>query len=114
MYHENQAAGHHPDKPSALLKFYVVGFILSIVLSAVPFGLMEAKLMTHMAAYIFLTVFMLVQLMVQVFCFMRLHTGSTDESTWNLVALIFTIIVIMIVVSGSLWIMYNLNYYMVN
>jgi cytochrome o ubiquinol oxidase subunit IV len=36
------------------------------------------------------------------------HEYSSEER-WNLVALLFTAVIIGIVVVGSLWIMYNLN-----
>ncbi|XNM77652.1 cytochrome o ubiquinol oxidase subunit IV [Escherichia coli] len=38
-----------------------------------------------------------------------LHINTLSEERWNLVALIFTVLIIAIVVVGSLWIMYNLN-----
>ena len=38
-----------------------------------------------------------------------LHMNTSSEERWNLVALLFTVMIIGIVVVGSLWIMYNLN-----
>ncbi|MGP2731310.1 cytochrome o ubiquinol oxidase subunit IV, partial [Serratia marcescens] len=38
-----------------------------------------------------------------------LHMNTSSEERWNLVALLFTAMIIGIVVVGSLWIMYNLN-----
>jgi cytochrome o ubiquinol oxidase operon protein cyoD len=35
--------------------------------------------------------------------------NTSSEERWNLVALVFTVLIIAIVVVGSLWIMYNLN-----
>ncbi len=41
-----------------------------------------------------------------------LHLDSKSEGGWNLVAIVFSAIIILIVVVGSLWIMWNLNYNM--
>ena len=48
-----------------------------------------------------------VQIVVHMVYFLHMNTSS--EERWNLVALIFTVLIIAIVVVGSLWIMYNLN-----
>ena len=34
---------------------------------------------------------------------------KTEDGKWNLVAILFTMIVVVILAAGSLWIMYNLN-----
>ena len=51
-----------------------------------------------------------VQLLVHLVCF--LHMNSSSEERWNLVAFIFTVLIIAIVVVGSIWIMWNLNHNM--
>ncbi len=38
-----------------------------------------------------------------------LHMNATSEGGWNLLALIFTLVLVVITLSGSLWIMYHLN-----
>ncbi len=50
------------------------------------------------------------QLLVQSYCFLRLNTRS--ENTWNTMPFLFTIFIIAVLVGGSVWIMYNLNYNM--
>lgn len=49
----------------------------------------------------------IVQILVHLVCFLHMNTFSDDR--WNLVAFLFTMLIIGIVVIGSLWIMYNLN-----
>ncbi len=51
-----------------------------------------------------------VQVIVHLIYF--LHLDSKSEGGWNLVAIVFSAIIILIVVVGSLWIMWNLNYNM--
>jgi cytochrome o ubiquinol oxidase operon protein cyoD len=51
-----------------------------------------------------------VQVLVHLYYFLHLST-STDQR-WNLVAIVFSAVIILIVVVGSIWIMWNLNYNM--
>ena len=103
----NQDNGH------GSYKSYIIGFILSIILTVIPYkivvdGLLDSDLQTIIA----ITIFALGQFLVQVIFF--LHLGDEAKPRWNLLAFIFTIIVIAILVAGSLWIMYNLNYNMMD
>jgi cytochrome o ubiquinol oxidase operon protein cyoD len=38
-----------------------------------------------------------------------LHMDNKSEGGWNMMALVFTIVVLIITMSGSLWVMYNMN-----
>jgi len=48
-----------------------------------------------------------VQIVVHIIYFLHLDTKS--ESGWNMLALIFTLVLVVITLSGSIWIMYHLN-----
>jgi cytochrome o ubiquinol oxidase operon protein cyoD len=69
--------------------------------------------MTHSAigTPLIISVFALLQIGVHVVYF--LHVNRSQEQRWNLVALVFTAIVVCIIVGGSLWIMHNLYINMV-
>lgn len=83
---------------------YVIGFLLAIALTIVPFGLV----MTHasVGTPLLIAVFALAQIMVHIVYF--LHVDRSAEQRWNLTALLFTAIVVCIILGGSLWIMHNL------
>ena len=51
-----------------------------------------------------------VQIIVHMVYF--LHMNGRVEGGWSMLAMIFTIIVVVIMFSGSLWVMYHLNYNM--
>lgn len=51
-----------------------------------------------------------VQILVHLVCFLHMNTKS-DEG-WNMTAFVFTVLIIAILVVGSIWIMWNLNYNM--
>jgi cytochrome o ubiquinol oxidase operon protein cyoD len=91
----------------------LVGLILSIILTYVAFHVVEAHTFSTNALYVTVVACGVLQLLVQIFCFLRLK-GPKEDQRWNWVALLFTLIVTVIVVGGSLWIMYNLNYNMMH
>lgn len=91
---------------------YVTGFLLCIVLTLASFLLVGKHMLPDQDIYIAISVLALIQLFVQVVCFLRLNASA--EGQWNTMPFLFTILVVMILVAGSLWIMYNLNYNMMN
>ena len=92
----------------ASVKSYVIGFVLSVILTAIPFGLvMNAShygfsLETVLAAILALAV---VQVFVHMVYF--LHMDRSAEQRWNVVAFAFTLLILVIVVAGSIWVMHN-------
>jgi len=91
------------------LRPYVIGFLLAVLLTAVPF----CAAMTHAAADGALVALVMgaavVQIIVHLVFFLHLD-NTTDR--WTLSALLFTLLILAIVVAGSLWVMYNLNHNM--
>ncbi len=51
--------------------------------------------------------FAVVQIVVHMIYF--LHLDAKSEGGWNMLALIFTVILVFITLTGSLWVMYHLN-----
>ena len=54
--------------------------------------------------------FAMVQVVVHMVYF--LHMNPKSEGGWNLFALIFTAVLLVIVLSGTLWVMHNMNTHM--
>jgi cytochrome o ubiquinol oxidase operon protein cyoD len=92
------------------LKSYVVGYLLSIGLTLVAYLIAAGNLLAAKGIAVTVMLLALIQLFVQLVFFLHLSTKS--QSRWNLVLLSFALIVVIILVGGSLWIMYNLNYNM--
>ena len=93
------------------VKGYVTGFILSVILTAIPFWLVMAKVLPSpkMTGFVILG-FAAVQMVVHMVYF--LHMNAKSEGGWNLLSLIFTTLLVGIVLSGSIWVMYHLNHNM--
>ena len=100
--------GHDDGAPHATFKGYMTGFILSIILTAIPFWLVMGKVIDKpsITAMVILA-FAVVQIVVHMVYF--LHMNTTSENGWTMMALIFTIVMVVIALSGSLWVMNHLN-----
>lgn len=91
---------------------YVVGLVLCIVLTLIPFHIVTLHDVPRFLVLTALFGSALLQLIVQVVCFLRLNT--TPEGLENTLSFIFTLLVVFILIGGSLWIMWHLNYNMVH
>ncbi len=89
---------------------YSIGFVLSVILTIIPYMLVTREVFSGTLLVISLLAFAVMQLLVQVTFF--LHLGAESRPRWNLFSLIFAAIVIFILVVGSMWIMHNLDYNM--
>ena len=92
------------------VRSYIIGFVLSILLTLSPYFLVVYNLLQLQAAYIAISMFALAQLLVQVVFF--LHMTTEAKPRWNLTAFMFTTFAALVFVVGSIWIMYNLDYNM--
>lgn len=102
------AHDHAAGQPHATLRGYLMGFVLSVILTAIPFWLVMGEgLENKQATAIIIMAFAAVQMIVHVIFF--LHMNSKSEEGWTLVSLIFTLILVVITLVGSLWVMYHLN-----
>ena len=104
VIHADHAAGHGHGS----LRSYLVGFGLSVVLTAIPFWLvMSGVLDSRQATALTIMVFAAAQIVVHMIFF--LHMSARSENGWTMMALIFTLVIVLITLSGSLWVMYHLN-----
>jgi cytochrome o ubiquinol oxidase operon protein cyoD len=101
-----------PTSGQKTLGAYLSGLALCLVLTFMAFGIVEYHVMSAISIDITLAVLAIIQLVVQCVFFLRLNTS--EEGMWNLLPFLFAILIIGILAGGSLWIMANLNYYMVH
>ena len=100
--------GHGETAGHGSRKGYVIGFLLSMVLTAIPFWLVMGKVIDRpVVTGAVLLGFAAVQIVVHMVYF--LHMNAKSEGGWSLLALIFTIVLVVIALSGSLWVMFHLN-----
>ncbi|WP_353228007.1 cytochrome o ubiquinol oxidase subunit IV [Novosphingobium sp.] len=98
----------HDDVPHFSGRDYAVGFAASAVLTAVPFALvMGGGLHDKLLTGLVIAGFAVAQIVVHMVCFLHMNTRS--QGGWNFLALAFTAVLVLIVLSGSMWVMYHLN-----
>ncbi len=98
----------HPiEAPHGTMRGYLIGFALSVVLTAIPFTLvMTGQLNPTMTAVVVLGM-ALVQIVVHMVFF--LHMTTRAEGGWSFLALMFTLVVVVVTLAGSIWVMYHMN-----
>lgn len=89
------------------VKNYLIGFILSVVLTLIPFLMVMCGSASKPVLFGVVVAAAVIQLVVQLVCF--LHLGTSPDERWNLISFIFTVIVIVLLVGLSIWIMWSLN-----
>ncbi|MCG7494388.1 cytochrome o ubiquinol oxidase subunit IV [Thalassobius sp. Cn5-15] len=90
------------------LKSYLIGFVLSVVLTAVPFWIVMGDVMDNKTLAVVL-IFVLggMQMLVHIHYF--LHVTIKAEAGWQVMSMGLTILLLVIVLSGSIWVMFNLE-----
>ena len=107
--HGSDGHGHGENHGLHLtLDGYLIGFGLSVILTAIPFGLVMSGVLESKTATAFaITILAIAQIVVHMVYF--LHLDARSEAGWNMMALIFTAVILIIALTGSLWIMYHLQ-----
>jgi cytochrome o ubiquinol oxidase operon protein cyoD len=106
--HHGDHHGHGDGHDHGSVKSYIIGFILSVILTAIPFWLVMNRTIESSQATAFVILgFAAVQIVVHMIYF--LHMNAKAEGGWNMLALIFTVVILVITLSGSLWVMYHMN-----
>lgn len=100
--------GHEDHADHGSLKTYTIGFVLSVILTAIPFWLVMNKTFDKSSTTaLVILAFAAVQIVVHMVYF--LHMNTRAEGGWSLLALVFTLVLVVITLSGSIWVMYHLN-----
>jgi len=90
------------------LKGYLTGFAAAALLTILPFWLVMSGAFSKTGpADAFILLLAAIQIVVHMVYF--LHLNGKSEGGWNMLALAFTIVLVVITLSGSIWIMYHLN-----
>jgi len=108
MSQDHAHDGPHGDQAHhGSLRDYTIGFLLSAVLTAIPFWLVMANPLPAGITAAIVIALAAVQMVAHMIYF--LHMNGRTEGGWTMMALIFTLILVAIMLTGSLWVMYHLN-----
>ena len=103
MSHDHNSAGAAHGNT----KQYTIGFILSVALTIIPFGMVMMGGFSRGLVVATIAITAVAQILVQLVYF--LHMNSSSEQRWNVIAFIYTILTVAILLVGSVWIMNYLH-----
>lgn len=96
----------HAHDSHGSMKQYVIGFLFSIILTVIPLVVVLNDLLSKKATTVVILVMAILQFAVQLIFFM--HIRDEEKPRYNLMALIFGLVILLTIVAGSVWIMtYN-------
>lgn len=101
-------ASHGNTEGHGTLRGYSTGFILSVILTAIPFWLVMDHVFTS-PGWTTATILFLAAVQIFVHMVYFLHMNTRSEGGWSMLALIFTLVMVIITLAGSIWVMYHLN-----
>jgi cytochrome o ubiquinol oxidase operon protein cyoD len=98
----------HSEAAHGSYRSYIIGFVLSVVLTLPPFWVvMSGVEMNLVLALAIIFGLGAVQIMVHVHYF--LHVTVQAEEGWQAMSLIFTAVLLVIILAGSIWVMFHLH-----
>lgn len=106
-----QPAAEARDLP-VRISSYVIGFVLSTATTLAAYFAVVNQLWPFEQLVALIVGLAVVQLIIQLLFF--LHLSHEKGGRWKLVTFGFAVLIVAIVVVGSLWIMNNLNYNMMD
>ena len=102
VLHDEDEAAH------GTLQSYTIGFVLSAILTAIPFWLvMRHVIVDSQVSTLVIMGLAFVQIVVHMVYFLHMNTKS--EGGWTFLALTFTVVIVVITLAGSIWVMYHMN-----
>ncbi|MDH0645428.1 cytochrome o ubiquinol oxidase subunit IV [Pseudomonas sp. GD03858] len=103
--HDTHHEGNHGS-----VKSYMIGFVLSIILTAIPFGLVMFPTLPKNLTVLIVVAMAVIQVVVHLVYF--LHMDRSKEQRSNVSTFLFTVLVIALLVGLSLWIMFSIHFEM--
>jgi cytochrome o ubiquinol oxidase operon protein cyoD len=94
------------------VRSYVIGFVLSVVLTAAAFGLVLQQALGPTESIIAIAVLAFIQILVHLVFFLHMNTSSSQR--WNLISFGFAVLVAVILIGGTLWVLLNVGAHMMS
>ncbi|MDR3099188.1 MAG: cytochrome o ubiquinol oxidase subunit IV [Paraburkholderia sp.] len=97
----------HEEESHGSFGGYLAGFVLAVVLTAASFWLVLHGGFSRETALLGLAALAVVQILVHLVFF--LHMNSSSSQRWNVTAFAYTVLTVLIVVGGTVWVMHNVG-----
>ncbi len=108
--HEPASVAHDQfqDGGHYTLRGYLLGFGVAALLTVAAFWIVMTGAIPHAGtASAVVVALAIAQILVQTGAF--LHVNARAQGGWTLIAYVFTAVLLVITIAGSVWIMYHLN-----
>ena len=99
-----------PHGRDVTIKPYLVGVVLALVITGIPFGLVAARVLRPIQIFVVVGAAAIAQVVVHLRYFLHLDLKLSSQN--KLIALCFAAVVLLILVGGTLWIMFDVDYRM--
>ncbi|BAP41347.1 cytochrome o ubiquinol oxidase subunit IV [Pseudomonas sp. 21LCFQ02] len=97
----------HDEQGHGSVKDYVIGFVLSIILTAIPFALVMSPVLPKDTTIWIIMLFAIIQILVHLRYFLHLDFSAAQRN--NVMAFVFTALVIVFLVGLSVWIIFSIH-----
>ncbi|ALD15396.1 cytochrome O ubiquinol oxidase [Buchnera aphidicola (Aphis glycines)] len=91
------------------VKSYIFGFLLSVLFTIIPFFIEKNHVFSYKISRFIILFCAFFQIIIHFIYF--LHLNNISKNNWYLMSLLFVFIIVFIVISGSVWIMFNLQHH---
>lgn len=99
---------HHDESAHGSVKSYLIGFVLSVVLTVIPFWLVMTGSLERVPTLVTIVILAVIQIAVHLKYFLHL-SFTTPEGRVNTLTFLFSALIIVLVVGLSIWIIYASN-----
>ncbi len=100
------AEGHTPaEDEAAERRSYVLGLLLALVLTVAAFSVVWLDLLSGLQALAALGVLALIQIVVHFRCFLHVQVARSHQDDLRLI--LFTGLIVLIIVAGTVWILWD-------
>ena len=100
--HENHGGTGH-----LTIGKYMIGFLLAVGLTILSFAIVAAGIQPKYAAVVGLVLAAIVQILIHLHYFLHLDRSAANQ--WNIITIVFTGIILLIFIGGTVWIIFSLN-----
>ncbi len=97
----------HEEEGHGSVGSYLVGFVLAVVLTAASFWVVLHGGFSRETALLGLAGLAVVQIVVHLVFFLHMNTSSSQR--WNVTAFSYTVLTVLILVVGTMWVMHNVG-----
>ena len=104
---ENLTPGTENRQGHGSLRGYLIGYVAAVVLTIGSFAASQTNLLTPASATAAITVLAIAQMLVHLIFF--LHISTSPNQRTNILAFTVTMLIVLLIVGGSLWIMSHLE-----